>query len=38
MDEELADLAWALWDKGEIDDQVAMAVWRTLRDSDIYLV
>ena len=23
VDEELADLVWELWDRGEIDDQVA---------------
>ncbi len=27
MDEELADQVWEAWDKGEIDDQVALRSW-----------
>ena len=27
VDEELADLVWEAWDKGEIDDQVASVAW-----------
>ena len=27
VDEELADQAWEAWDKGEIDDQVALLAW-----------
>ena len=27
VNEELADLVWTAWDKGEIDDQVAWLVW-----------
>ncbi len=27
VDEELADQVWELWDKGEIDDQLAWLVW-----------
>ena len=31
VDEELADLVWEAWDKGEIDDQVAWLGWRLIR-------
>ena len=27
VDEGLADQVWEAWDKGEIDDQVALLVW-----------
>jgi hypothetical protein len=27
VDEELADQVWELWDKGKIEDQVAMLAW-----------
>ncbi len=27
VDEELADQVWEAWDKGEIDDQVAVIAW-----------
>jgi len=27
VDEELADHVWEAWDKGEIDDQVALLAW-----------
>jgi len=27
VDEELADRVWEVWDKGEIDDQVATLAW-----------
>ena len=30
VDEELADQVWEAWDKGEIDDQVALVSWRLL--------
>jgi hypothetical protein len=38
VDEELADLVWESWNKREIDDQVAMFAWLTLRNLDNYLV
>ena len=31
VDEELADQVWEVWDKGEIDDQVAWLVWWLIR-------
>ena len=30
VDEDLADQVWDVWDKGEIDDQVAWLAWRVI--------
>ena len=34
----LADQVWELWEQTEIDDQVAIFAWLSLRDSDHYRV
>jgi len=31
VDEELADLVWEAWDKGEIDDSLAWVAWLLVR-------
>ena len=34
VDEELADLVWAAWDAGEIDNDAAKGIWFQIRAGD----
>ncbi len=33
VDEELADQVWEAWDKGEIDETIAVLAWRIMSNS-----
>ena len=38
VDEELADMVWEAWNKGEIDDQIAWLAWWLISSSNLKIL